>query len=282
MAFCFTRENFEKAAYWCCRAYPENDSGSYWRHIGSLLSSSERELMNRLNLVWIELDSREFGGSGTNEPALFFEISPAGLDTDFIAGYALPMLTGGKAQGAEEQVRASLELLPKSAIPVHIGYFPARSPNTVRITAAFDNPAEVLDYCGTLFGRKMYGRMSSRITELAQFAEFFVLHLDIGRTVEPRIGIELRFREHEQELEYQQRWNGIFTYLTERGLCTQEYARAILQFPGVSRYLSSDSLWPLWYRSFVYYIKGVFDFSGTERFKAYCAFKQLVPHERYG
>lgn len=279
MALCFTKDDFIFFADWCDSLIPYSDSRSFWSRIKDIAIGKENLLRDHLNLIWIEMDYSTVSFSEFSEPALFLEFLKDNLDPDFVCRHIIPLLTENKHHPSCAKIESCLALLPVEGHLVHLGYFPARSEEIIRITLSFNHYHNIALYCSRVFEKELNKEILTRIKEFSQLSDYAVLHLDIGAEIEPKIGIEMRFWENEQNPEYQWRWRDVFSRLVDRGLCSSKEAEALLGFSGITRYIDDSTLSPSWYKYFLYYIKGVFDFSGREDYKAYCAFRRLEPSE---
>lgn len=277
IAICFSKENFNALGNWCnCLSFNLGPD-TYWSVIGDIAAGKGNSLRESLNLVWIELDRPECNKNGMQEPGFFLELLRNKTCPEFVCSHVIPILTGNQNHPACVMVDTCLSMLPENAQLIHLGYFPTRSTEKLRITISFNDYHEISPYCSRIFKEGLSRKIQTRIDEFSAYSDFGVLHLDIGTEIENRLGIEMRFQENEQNPEYQWRWHEVFSMLTRRGLCLTEEAQSILGFSGTSRYIDETTFSPSWYRYFLYYVKGVFDFSGKEHYKAYCAYRRLLP-----
>jgi len=277
MALCFSKKDFGILADWCDSFSSHSCIGSYWAGIKNITQGKSHSLPEHLNALWIEMDRTESSRSDFQSPGLFLELLEGNINPEFACRQIIPILTGNHNHPSRAQVERCLSLIPDTGELAHFGYFPSRSTEKLRMTISFNHYHDMISYCSTLFGKRVNREILTRIEKLSAFSDFAVLHLDIGSDIEERLGIEMRFRENEQNPEYQWRWRDLLTNLIDRGLCSSEEAEELLGFSGITRYINESTFSPSWYKYFLYYIKGVFDFSGREYYKAYCAFRQLSP-----
>lgn len=274
IALCFFKENFDSLTNWCDSLLIKFPTKSYWSRIRDIASNKKSSLYQYLNSLWIEIDQPKDISTEVENPGLFIELQSQKVDADFAYSKVIPILTGNSHHPSSANIKSCISLLEDMGSVAHFGYFPGRSTDKVRMTISFSNFHNITRYCSIIFGNRLTSDIIRRIEEMSKLTDYGVLHLDIGSEIVPRIGIEMRFIENEENLEYQWRWKSILSRIIDRGLCSGEEAERLLDFSGITRFMDEGSLTPSWYKYFIYYIKGVLDFRGKEHYKAYCAFSR--------
>lgn len=275
IALCFSKEDFSILADWCESNSLDSVNETYWSRIRDIAKGKGNYLKEHLNATWLEIDRSTNSTSRLQEPGFFIELLQKKSDPEFVCSYAIPVLTGIKNHPSLPKVHSCLGSIPSSGELVHLGYFPSRSVDKLRLTISFNHYHDIAPYCSRIFRKGLNKEIQNRIKELSELSEYAVLHLDIGAEIDTRLGMEIRFHQDEQNLEFQWRWRNVFSKLMNLGLCSSEEAKSILGFSGITRFIDDSTFAPSWYRHFLYYIKGVFDVSGQEHYKAYCAIKRL-------
>ena len=71
------------------------------------------------------------------------------------------------------------------------------------------------------------------INEIKKYSNFIILHINIGESIDPQIGLECFIspdKYHEGH-----GWDDFLTYLVEKKACLPDIKSALLDFPGVDR-----------------------------------------------
>ncbi|MBN1649605.1 MAG: hypothetical protein JW874_16320 [Spirochaetales bacterium] len=276
MGFCCTKDDFATLQNWCDSLAVRKKQNTYWKNIAEMAAGRSGIPADWLRQIWIELDSREFGGNGSGEPAMFLELAGTAYTPETLEKTVLPAVTGRQpGPGMVRNITRLFDLLPSGAVIAHIGYFPARSTKHFRLTIALPLDCDIIKFCTALFGKAVPIETAGIWADLSSMYDFAVLHIDISSSIAEKLGFEFRFTHDEQNLALQWRWQKMLDYMQKKGLCATETAEQLLSFSGTSRLLSPVDFSPVWYRRYLNYLKGVFSFSGQVKFKAYCVFQRL-------
>ncbi|HLZ61375.1 MAG TPA: hypothetical protein VKR06_30885 [Ktedonosporobacter sp.] len=119
-----------------------------------------------------------------------------------------------------------LEQMPAPAHLNHVGFGLNRSCGTIRLQIVDFPPQQIPAYL------KAIGWRYSTAPLLPTLEQFSVANIpglmfDISTHVHPKIGLECMLRGHDT-----QRWQGVFGYLVEQGLCQPEKRDFLLPYPG--------------------------------------------------
>ena len=199
--------------------------------------------------IWLEFDVNG-AAFDESEPNLFFAPrsgSRSSCHEDggcFVADVALPVLLGVRATVAQErQLRLCFECLPEEAQVFQIGVMLARPSGAVRLCISGLSPNGLLAYLRAIGWAGPAGELRRLLDGLQPFADSFVLAIDMGEALSPRIGLEC-YVDGFRQPRVEPRWRALLDSLVSRGLCTPGKRDGVLAWPAV--FQDSDMLadWP--------------------------------------
>jgi hypothetical protein len=180
---------------------------------------------------------------------------------------------GADAGGARDTLDRSVRVVMSRVAFLQLGVWLARPVDTFRICAPGlplrDIPAVVraLGWSGPA------DAYASRWKDLLEFGDRGTLHLDVGRGIAPRVGIEVIFGERSATWQRDDPEDTrVLDYLVEKGLCLPEKRDAVLSWVGAFRLggLHGEDGSALFLRT-VSHVKLVFEPDQPPQAKAYLA-----------
>ena len=214
-----------------------------WRQIAAFSTSWAQKdsiLKEHVKCFWLEFDMPETPAE-VSVPSVFF--GPEKVSQDAFQGYltqyawlvndALPLLKGKPVSKTMEQhILSCIQKIPSGATLFQVGTMLSRSTSDVRLYINKIHPRNIIPYLDMLGWSDTNDEFQSLIRDMESKADRFVLSYDVGnRGIGPRIGLECSFdanRYHEET-----RWELLFDYLMEEGMCLPEKRDALIQYPGI-------------------------------------------------
>lgn len=203
-------------------------------------TNKESLLRKKVKCFWLEFDMPEMQ-SDIFIPSVFFgpEKPPEGGSSasesqfGWLINGALPLLRGQRLpEKIKEQIICCIQKIPKGSSLFQVGTMLSRSTNDVRLYINKIHPQRIIPYLNALGWHDTDNQLRELIRDIAAKAERFVLSFDVTADgIGPRIGLECSFEENRYHEEA--RWQPLFEYLVERGMCLPEKRDALLQYPGV-------------------------------------------------
>lgn len=197
-------------------------------------------LKNKVKCFWLEFDMPEMQ-SDLIIPSVFFgpEKIPQDASSDpeaqfrWLVNDALPLLRGKRLPlKVKEQLLSCIEKIPKGASLFQVGTMLSRSTNDVRLYINKIHPERIIPYLTLLGWHDTDDQLQNLIMDIGAKAERFVLSFDVTADgIGPRIGLECSFEENRYHEE--PRWEPLFDYLVEQGMCLPEKRDALLRYSGV-------------------------------------------------
>jgi hypothetical protein len=132
----------------------------------------------------------------------------------------------------QRQILSCIQKIPRGASLFQVGTMLSRSTNDVRLYINKIHPRKIIPYLNALGWSDKNNEFQSLIADIERRAERFVLSYDVSnRGIGPRIGLECSFEENRYHEET--RWEHLFNYLVEKGICLPEKRDALLRYPGM-------------------------------------------------
>lgn len=228
-----TQENFPKHLL----QQPE------WQQIAAFSEAwAEKDslMKKQVKCFWLEFDMPE-STSEVSIPSVFF--GPEKIQSDssqspkiqfsWLVNEALPLLRGRPLPlVVKQQILRCIEKMPKGASLFQVGTMLSRSTNDVRLYINKVRPQNILSYLNALGWSDVDDTFLYLIKDLEKKADRFVLSFDVTpEGIEPRIGLECSFEEN--RFHEEKRWEELFEYLVQKGLCLPQKRDALLRYPGV-------------------------------------------------
>jgi hypothetical protein len=217
--------------------FPASLTSSAWHKIHRFYEvwADTREVPFRdAGSTWLEFDS----GPGAPEPNLLFGYWPgnpsAHRPLEWLTSAALPMLLGAPLPPLwKRNLERSITVHAGSG-DFQIGVMLARVAPAVRLCGFHIPPARVSAYLHAVGWPGPRDQVQRIVDVLAPHADFVALHLDVGETMFPSIGVEPGFTAGPwaRQPHLEPRWNRQLDQLVQLGLCTEEKRAALLEWVG--------------------------------------------------
>lgn len=214
-----------------------------WKQIALFTEAWNNEssfLKKKVKCFWLEFDMPD-KQSDIIIPSAFFgpEKIPGDIPVDleiqfsWLVNTALPLLRGKHlSKKLKEQILSCIQNIPKGAMLFQVGTMLSRSTNDVRLYINKIHPKRIIPYLNTLGWEDKDNQLQALVNDIETKSERFVLSYDVTTDgIGPRIGIECSFEDNRYHEE--PRWEPLFDYLVEKGLCLSEKRDALLRYPGV-------------------------------------------------
>jgi hypothetical protein len=200
-----------------------------WRRVDALCrawADARSPLHEHVETLWLEFDGPTLARA-VPRPCVFFS-TPA-LDAGplhALIGDALEVLLGAPPSSATRaSLRRCLDALPDGAGLAFVGVMLARATGSVRVCLRM-RAGEVMQYLVAVGWNHPTAQVAWVLEQAAPLpAAEVVLTLDVGETILPTVGIEVRADPSGE-------WGPILGRLVTLGLCAPHKARAALRWPG--------------------------------------------------
>ncbi len=196
--------------------------------------------------VWLEFDVS--GGLREElEPSLFFAlrdpqpyIRPVSDQRNrslaWICHSLIPTAWGRLVSPSLEQnLSHALELCPEGVDFLQIGLMLSRNIQALRLCLFKIMPQEVVPFLHSVGWRGKESRLAPVLERYSPFVDSFCLHLDIGESIFPTLGVETLYDGKKDPWDHQPpretRWKLLFDRLVDDGLCLPSKRDALLNWP---------------------------------------------------
>ena len=214
-----------------------------WKQLEGFTKSwadASSALHDKIKCFWLEFDMPE-SLPAIPIPCVFFGLAklPKGVSNnngsqyEWIARDALPLLQGRQLpENLENNLMECLEKMPKNASLFQVGTMLSRSTNAIRLCVNKLSPIQILPYLNSIGWTDETGEFTSLIGELEDKADRFVIDFDVTENgIGPKVGIELSFTGN--RFQNETRWDQLFDYLVEKGMCIPKKRDALLGYQGM-------------------------------------------------
>jgi hypothetical protein len=233
---------------------PENDfdaslfSIPEWnrvRHFGKQWADPPSSLYGGIDDVWLEFDISAPGARGADTPSLFFSPffnyhhhnqDPLSVEKGLRLLENIFLWVKGKSPGASvtQNWRKCLEMLPSLKQLFQVGLMLSRSDSdSLRMCIALDH-GTFKRYLSNIHWPGDLAKLDPVLNKLATLFERLYLHIDVGRAISGKIGIECKFPKRKGPSR-EPRWYPFLDYLVEKGLCLPSKRDGLLAFPGYQK-----------------------------------------------
>lgn len=220
---------------------PEALAGEHWDRLRDFFRSwgeTGTRPYEDASRTWLEFDMQP----GPLAPNLLFGYWPRSHEPlrsrAWLVDRAVPTVLGRELSPTlRANLIRCLEAAPAGSDDFQIGLMCARQLPVVRI-CVFDLPADrIRDYLAAIGWNGTADRLMAVIEAFRPHADFVGLHIDVGETVFPHIGVEPGFEagSWDRQPHREPRWHGQFDALSEAGLLTDDKRRAMLAWVGHDR-----------------------------------------------
>jgi hypothetical protein len=214
-----------------------------WKNVGALTEKwvdPTSELHDKILGLWLEFDTAD-NAMDIPIPSVFLQTIPLRIDNPsdkrqckWITQTAIPLLTGHAVkENIEKGFISALEKLPLGASVFHVASMLSRNTDSIRLIIKRMQPNDIVPYLKSLGWSDDEEGLSALIDEIKKYSDCIRLHIDIGDTINPQIGLECFIspdKYHEG-----QGWDDFLTYLVEKKACNPNIKNALLDFPGVDQ-----------------------------------------------
>jgi hypothetical protein len=196
--------------------------------------------------VWLEFDVSN-GLREDLEPSLFFalrdlqpyrqSVSPkSNRSREWICHTLIKTVWGRSISSRLEQnLLHTLEVCPNEVDFLQIGLMLARDIQALRVCLFNIAPQEVFPFLHSVGWRGNEGGLTQVLERYLSFFDALCLHLDIGESIFPTLGVELLYTGKKTPWDYQPtqetRWKLFFDRLVDDGLCLPSKGDALLNWP---------------------------------------------------
>jgi hypothetical protein len=174
--------------------------------------------------AWGGISSRILTGAGTEEQAYGW------LTQEALAR----MLARPLSAGTAEVLHGALDALPVGANVFQVGVMLARDTEAVRLCIVDLPTDQVSAYLAGLGWIGNTAELTALMHRLATNVDRLMLHVDVGRRVFDKIGIECYMDDYRQPGD-EPRWGRFLGQLVETGICRADQREALLAYPGYAR-----------------------------------------------
>ncbi|RLF57742.1 MAG: hypothetical protein DRN27_07170 [Thermoplasmata archaeon] len=213
-----------------------------WGQIQSFVEdwSNEGSILNKNVLgIWLEFDTA-YSSSESLIPGLFVQIKPISkekskdpMNYSWITEQLFPALTGKRLDCKnEEMINKSIKQLPNSSFLLFVAAMISRESSIIRTTIKM-NSNQIIPYLESLGWKDENNGLDSLLEQVSKHSTRIILHMDIGKEINPKIGIECSFSP--DLYHFEKRWDGFFDYLIKEGACLPEKKEQLISFMRVDQ-----------------------------------------------
>lgn len=185
-------------------------------------------------------------------PCIFFHLNPLSIDeTQALIILILKSLDYEYSSSLQHNLQTCYNSLPNGANIKYVGLMLSRSNQALRIIINGLVNEQLIQYLEKIGWSASTEPLYKLVSQLTLFSDMIALALDVGKTIQPKIGLECFINKSPSE---DPRWNLLLDYLVEQRLCTLAKHQAILAWPGICMKSDHPDLWPsnlLWGDRFV-------------------------------
>jgi hypothetical protein len=196
--------------------------------------------------IWLEFDVSG-GRREEAEPSLFFALQDpwsyirpvsdkSNRSLAWICHSLIPTAWGRLVPSSLEQnLLHTLEVCPDGIDFLQIGLMLSRNTQALRLCLFKIMPQEVGAFLGRAGWRGEENQLAQVLERYAPFVDSFCLHLDIGESIFPTLGVETLYDGKKDPWDHQPpretRWQLLFDRLVDDGLCLPSKKDALLKWP---------------------------------------------------
>ena len=230
-----------------------------WQRLGDFAAQWARPgspIYERIDNVWLEFDVDQ--ASPVTTPSVFFgparsvrapsaapraRLSGSSSRADrWLVEAAIEPLRGHRLSAAAEgQLSACLRALPARAEAFQIGVMLGRGSDAVRLCLAGIARQAIPQYLRRVGWEGTIDEVSELVSMLLVRPGRVSLHLDVGESVGPRIGLEYYASPGPSG---DRRWRPVLDELVRAGLCLPRKREGLLAYPGYTHELLDRARWP--------------------------------------
>jgi hypothetical protein len=222
---------------------------SPWPHIRqfcALWGESGEPPYSDGSAVWLEFDVSG-GLREEREPSLFFALrdsqssirsvwGKSSRPPEWICQTLIPTAWGRlMSPPLEQNLLHAIEVCPDGVDFLQIGLMLSRDIQALRLCIFGVMSEEVFPFLHRVGWRGEESRLAQVLERYSPFADSLCLHLDIGESIFPTLGVEMLYHAKDDPWNYQPdsetRWKLLFDRLVDDGLCLASKRDALLAWP---------------------------------------------------
>ena len=222
---------------------------SPWPHIRqfcALWGESGQPPYSDGSAVWLEFDLSDTLRE-MQEPSLFFALRDPQSSIQSVWGKSsrspewtcqtlIPTTWGySVSPSLEQNLLHVVEVCPDGVDYLQIGLMLSRNIQALRLCIFGITPQEVFPFLHRAGWQGEVSRLAQVLEHYSSLADTLCLHLDIGESIFPTLGVELLYHAEEDPWNYQPdseiRWRLLFDRLVDDGLCRVSKRDALLAWP---------------------------------------------------
>jgi hypothetical protein len=196
--------------------------------------------------VWLEFDVAE-NPALPPVPSFFFGsesiIAARGRTGNaWVTQDALAVVLGKELEPeVNDRLHACIEALPVGAHVFQVGCMLSRPSSAVRLCLRGFRPGEIVPYLERVGWPGESRDLALLVADLGRRVERVDLDIDVGRTVQPKVGLECYLN---RQPKFESRWRSFFDCLIEKKCCLPAKAEGLLAYPGFARCQAGGAPWP--------------------------------------
>jgi hypothetical protein len=216
-------------------------------------TNSTTTLHKNVDNVWLEFDL-DRGHSNSNKPSFFFapkdingnniECNSVDLENHWTINDALPILLKKSiSKSFRKQLITCFKSLPREGSVFQIGVMLPRKAESDIVRLCVENipKSKILKYLTDIGWQDNNYNLSNLLSELFPLVDEINLNFAIKDFLYPKLGFECYFAKQPRN---SSKWKLFIKYLIKKGLCTEEKAKALLNWSGYTEAQQNFELWP--------------------------------------
>jgi hypothetical protein len=245
--------------------------------------------------IWLEFDlAGPEGEASVPAPGVFvewrrgvFENLPEPQRHELAHAVLEPLFPGGTPAPVRRTVDACIRTLPPGAGLPYLGVLLPRGEETVRLCLMGLGEEELAAYLRSVGWEGSPGHFGEVVGEIhatrrgAVLPEPGLVHLDVGSSVGPRVGLEYIFQRDEQ-VYGRIRERAFLDLLVERGWCQDTKRQALASWPGCTLQRMPHELWRSLVLRHVNHVKVLLDGTASVHTKGYLVVSYAYYRPRSG
>ncbi len=219
-----------------------------WRRLSKFcagLRDLSFEPANTIHEVWLEHDSE--GPQGAHHlPSVFVGLNPAITEAGSVYNATIEFIQSLRGGVLDDKVARNIRICAENAEDLearisHIGIMLSRAVEAVRLNFRGISPGIFNELLGRIGWPGQSAAWDPILSRLATCCDEIRLCVDVGRDINPSLGFECFLYDSP---ETDPRWEMLLADLAELGLCSEEKAAAILDWPGYINPPDASAPWP--------------------------------------
>ncbi len=206
----------------------------------SLLDQNEGNFARLVNVIDLEFDLPN--ESKVPVPAVFFELNrDIKLTVAELTLLAAQISSESLTKMTEKNLVKCLGDLPKGGKILHLGSFKSRNTRRLRVVVGRIEPELLTEYLCKLGWNGNRQQLEQVLTEVSELATSVCLSIDIGESIDDRIGLECFMGT---KFNSRIRWSEFLEYLQRNQLCSNDKANGLMSWPGICSKGDGSTSWP--------------------------------------